>query len=172
MDLRLAAKNHQMQIFELEEWREKAYHNYQIYKERTKRWHDKRIKDKEFKPKDKVLLINSRVKLFGHGKLRSKWEGPFKVIKASSHVAVTLQDDTGNTFKVNGQRLKVFLEPKNLEEIDLIEFLQFNDPIQKVQSCSYFLLDLRLIQQFNKIVALWYLSPEESLVFTPFSIYE
>ena len=38
-------------------------------------------------------------------------------------------NDTSNTFKVNGQRLKVFLEPQNLEEIDLIKFLQFNDPI-------------------------------------------
>jgi hypothetical protein len=40
-----------------------------IYKERTKRWHDKRIKKKEFAPRDKVLLFNSRVKLFGHGKV-------------------------------------------------------------------------------------------------------
>ena len=118
-----------MQISELEEWREKAYHSSKIFKERTKRWHDKRIKHKEFKPRDKVLLFNSRVKLFGHGKLQSKWEGPFKVIEASSHGAVTLQDDIGNTFKVNGKRLKVFLEPQNLEEIDLVEFLQFNDPI-------------------------------------------
>ena len=39
-----------------------------IYKERTKRWHDKRIK-KEFALGDKVLLFNSRVKLFRHGKL-------------------------------------------------------------------------------------------------------
>ena len=123
MDLHLVGKNHQMQISELEEWREKACHSSKIYKERTKRWHDKRIKDKEFKPGDKVLLFNSSVKLFSHAKLRSKWEGPFKVIEASSHGAVTLQDDTGNTFKVNGQRLKVFLEPEKLEEIDLIEFL-------------------------------------------------
>ena len=28
MDLHLAGKNHQMQISALEEWREKAYHNY------------------------------------------------------------------------------------------------------------------------------------------------
>jgi hypothetical protein len=41
-----------------------------MYKERTKRWHDKRIK-KEFTPGDKVLLFNSRVKLFGHGKLQA-----------------------------------------------------------------------------------------------------
>ena len=51
------------------------------------------------------------------------------MIEASSHGVVTHQDDIGNTFKVNGQRLKVFLEPQNLEEIDLIEFLQLNDPI-------------------------------------------
>jgi len=47
-----------------------------IYKERTKKWHDKRIKKKEFAPGDKVLLFNFRFKLFGLGKLRSKWEGP------------------------------------------------------------------------------------------------
>jgi hypothetical protein len=70
-----------MQLSELDEWREKAYHNSKIYKERVKRWHDKRIKKKEFAPRDKVLLFNSRVKLFGHGKLRSKWEGPFKVVE-------------------------------------------------------------------------------------------
>ena len=55
-----------MQLSELDEWREKTYHNAKIYKERTKRWHDKRIKKKEFAPGDKVLLFNSRVKLFGH----------------------------------------------------------------------------------------------------------
>jgi len=49
-------------------------HNAKIYKERTKRWHDKRIKKKEFTLGDKVLLFNSRVKLFGHGKLQSKWD--------------------------------------------------------------------------------------------------
>jgi hypothetical protein len=37
------------------EWREKAYHSAKLYKERTKRWHDKRIKTKQFKPRGKVL---------------------------------------------------------------------------------------------------------------------
>ena len=50
------------QISELEEWRDKAYHKASIYKERTKRWHDKRI-TKIFNPRDKVLLFNTRVKL-------------------------------------------------------------------------------------------------------------
>ena len=129
MDLHLASKNRQMQISELEEWREKAYHNSKIYKERTKRWHNKRIKHKEFTPRDKVLMFNSRIKLFGHGKHKSKCEGPFKVIETSSDGAVMLQDDEGNLFKVNGQCLKVFLKPQNLEEINVIEIFQFKDPI-------------------------------------------
>ena len=36
MDLHLASKNRQMQLSELEEWREKVDHNSKIYKERTK----------------------------------------------------------------------------------------------------------------------------------------
>jgi hypothetical protein len=68
MDFEAAGTKRKMQLSELDEWREKAYHNAKIYKERTKRWHDKRIK-KESTPRDKVLLFNSRGKLFGHGKL-------------------------------------------------------------------------------------------------------
>jgi hypothetical protein len=48
------------------------------------------LKKKEFNPGDKVLLFNSRVKLSGHRKLWSKWEGPYRVISTSSHGAVTL----------------------------------------------------------------------------------
>lgn len=76
--------------------------------QKSKRWHDKRIKAKDFKPGDKVLLFNSRVKLFGYGKLRSKWDGPFTIINTLPHGAITLEDDGGNLFRANGQRLKVF----------------------------------------------------------------
>jgi hypothetical protein len=81
----------------------------------------------KFKPGDKVLMFNSRVKLFGHGKLKSKWEGPFDVIDTSSHGAITLRDDSGNIFKVNGQRLKIFLEPDEIldEEVDVIELIDY-----------------------------------------------
>lgn len=124
MDLKAAGSNRQMQISELEEWREIAYHNAKIYKERTKTWHDKRLKAKEFTPGDKVLLFNSWVKLFGHGKLKSKWEGPFLVVNTSSHGAIMIQDDKGNIFKVNGHRLKVFHEHKPLEQTcDMLEFV-------------------------------------------------
>ena len=73
------------------------------------------------------LLFNSRVKLFGQGKLRIKWKGPYTVIHASSHGAIILQDNDGKNFKVNGQRLKVFLEPFNSkEEVDVINLIDFH----------------------------------------------
>ena len=94
-DLQSARVNRQRQLAELDECKEKAYHSSKLYKERTKRWHDKRIKIKHFKEGDKVLLFNSRVRLFGHGKLRSKWEDPFLVLNATDHGARTLQGDAG-----------------------------------------------------------------------------
>ena len=112
MDLQSTEVQHQIQLAELEEWREKAYNSAKLYKERTKIWHDKRIKIRTFKPGDKVLLFNFRIRLFGHGKLRSKWEGPFTVLEAADHGAITLQDNDENVFKENGQRLKIFLEPE------------------------------------------------------------
>ena len=102
MDLKIAGEYRKHQISELEERRDKAYHSASIYKERTKRWHDKRLKPKNFNPGDKVLLFNSRVMLFGHEKLRSKWQGPYQVINTSSHGAITIQDDDGNAYKING----------------------------------------------------------------------
>jgi hypothetical protein len=111
MDLKTAGTKRKIQIAGLEEWREKAYHSTKLYKERIKRWHDKRVKTKQFKPGDNVLLFNSHVYLFGHGKLHSKWEGPYLVLHATVQDAVTLQCNDGDIFKANGQRLKLFLEP-------------------------------------------------------------
>jgi hypothetical protein len=68
MDLEAAGDKRKMQLSELEEWREKAYHNAKIYKEKVKRWHDKRIKKKEFtlgRPGRSVITANSvRLKIF------------------------------------------------------------------------------------------------------------
>ncbi|GJZ13075.1 reverse transcriptase domain-containing protein [Tanacetum coccineum] len=79
MDLTAAAKNHFMALNELMELRDEAYENTRIYKEKTKKWHDSRLRgDKNFTAGDKVLLFNSRFKLHP-GKLKSKWSGPFSV---------------------------------------------------------------------------------------------
>jgi transposase InsO family protein len=72
LDLDVAMVKQRIQISELEEMRLKAYDNASIYKERIKRWYDKRLKKKEFKEGDKVLLYNSRFKTFRKGKLQSK----------------------------------------------------------------------------------------------------
>jgi hypothetical protein len=68
LDLDAAVVKRRIQISELEDMRLKSYENASIYKERIKRWYDKRLKKKEFKEGDKVLLCNSRFKTFGKGK--------------------------------------------------------------------------------------------------------
>jgi hypothetical protein len=88
MDLKMVRIKRKIQITKLEEWREKVYHSVKLYKERTKRWHDKRVKAKQFKPGDKILLFNSRVYLFGHDKLHIKWKDPYLVLHITDHSAV------------------------------------------------------------------------------------
>jgi hypothetical protein len=110
LDLDATVVKRRIQISELDELRLKAYENASIYKERIKSWYDKRLKKKEFKEGDKVLLYNSRFKTFGKGKLQSKWDRPYVVHSVFSNRAVTIMDINGNQFVVNGQRLKVYYE--------------------------------------------------------------
>lgn len=70
----------------------------------------------------KVLLFNSRLKLFP-GKLRSRWAGPYTVVEVFPHGAVEIRhDETQQQFKVNGHRLKPYLEPvkRLIEEVRFI----------------------------------------------------
>ena len=109
-----------LQLSELEELRNEAYDNAKIYKDRTKKWHDQRILRKEFRAREQVLLFNSRLKLFP-GKLKSKWSGPYTVVSSNTFGAVTLRTDTGEEFKVNGQRLKHYLSrEERMEELQQI----------------------------------------------------
>ncbi|GJT63660.1 reverse transcriptase domain-containing protein [Tanacetum coccineum] len=70
LDLNLAGKNRKSQINELNELRDEAYENSLLYKEKTKRLHDSKIKNRVFNVGDQVLLFNSRLKIFS-GKLKS-----------------------------------------------------------------------------------------------------
>ena len=85
-----------------------AYENAKLYKDRTKLWDDKHSMKKEFHEGDFVLLCNSRLKLFS-GKLKSRWLGPFKVVKVHPYSAIEISNDKGEVFKVNGHRLKPHL---------------------------------------------------------------
>ena len=78
--------------------------------------HDQKILRREFKVGEQVLLYNSKLKLFP-GKLKSRWSGPYIVITSTPFGAVTLKDESGNEFKVNGQRLKNYLGG-SINEVD------------------------------------------------------
>ncbi|CAL9018983.1 unnamed protein product, partial [Prunus brigantina] len=70
-DMKAAGEKRRLQLNELEELRHEAYENAKLYKEKTKQYHDKKILRKTFEKGQKVLLFNSRLKLFP-GKLRSR----------------------------------------------------------------------------------------------------
>ncbi|XP_027351173.1 uncharacterized protein LOC113862282 [Abrus precatorius] len=111
-----------LQLQELEEIRMEAYENSHLYKEKTKFIHDKMLLRKEFSIGQKVLLYNSRLKLFS-GKLCYRWLGPYIVTKIFPYGAVRILEPTTNkAFIVNGHRLKPFHEdiPLEIEEVRLL----------------------------------------------------
>ena len=86
-----------------------SYKNARIYKERIKHWHDKHIQYKKLIPGQLVLLYNTRLRLFSE-KLKSRWSGPFKLLRIYLHGAVDLLDEKiGQEFKVNGHRVKHYI---------------------------------------------------------------
>ena len=123
-DIKPATEWRMIQIHELEEIRHLAYESSKIYKEKTKACHDTRIIARYFKPNDKVLLFNSRLRLFS-GKLKSRWSGPFTVKEVRPYRAVVLLDRKGDEFVVNGQRLKHYLADSTIAEG---EEIPLNDP--------------------------------------------
>ena len=101
---------------ELDELRRESYESSCIYKERLKLFHDKNIVRKTFKPHQKVLMYSSRLHFF-LGKLHSRCTGPFIVKVVHPYGAVEIENPkNGKIFKVNGQRLKPFLENFNCQE--------------------------------------------------------
>nr|GEV71891.1 reverse transcriptase domain-containing protein [Tanacetum cinerariifolium] len=93
------------QKLQLNELRDQAYENSLIYKEKTKKLHDLKIKNRIFKVGDQVLLFNSRLKIFSK-KLKTSWSGPFTITKVFPYGTVELSQPDGPNFKVNGHRLK------------------------------------------------------------------
>ncbi|XP_062093897.1 uncharacterized protein LOC133799925 [Humulus lupulus] len=85
-DWNAASENRILQLNELDEFRNEAYENAKIYKERTKAW----------------------LRLFPE-KLKSRWSGPFTVARVFRYGSIEVQGKNGNPFKVNGQRMKPYL---------------------------------------------------------------
>ncbi|GJW78984.1 reverse transcriptase domain-containing protein [Tanacetum coccineum] len=104
-DIKTAGDHRKVQLNELNELRDHAYENSLIYKEKTKRIHDSKIKNRVFNVGDRVLLFNSRLKIFS-GKLKTRWSGPFTVTQVFPYGTVELSQNSGPNFKVNGHRIK------------------------------------------------------------------
>ncbi|GJR26368.1 hypothetical protein Tco_1102600 [Tanacetum coccineum] len=104
-DLQTAGDQRKIQLNELSKLRDQAYENSLIYKEKTKRIHDAKIKNRVFNIGDQVLLFNLRLKFFS-GKLKSRWSGPFTIVQVFPYGTVELSQNSGPNFKVNGHRLK------------------------------------------------------------------
>nr|GEZ07475.1 reverse transcriptase domain-containing protein [Tanacetum cinerariifolium] len=101
-DLAVAGDHRKVQLNELHDH---AYENSFIYKEKTKIIHESKIKNRVFNVGDRVLLFNSRLKIFS-GKLKTHWSGPFTIAKVFSYGTLELSQANGPNFKVNGHRVK------------------------------------------------------------------
>nr|GEY93365.1 DNA-directed DNA polymerase [Tanacetum cinerariifolium] len=103
---KLTAGDHRkLQLNELSELRDQAYENSVIYKERTKKLHDSKIKNHIFNVGDQVLLFNSRLKIFSV-KLKTRWSGPFTITRVFPYGTIELSQPNGPNFKVNGHHVK------------------------------------------------------------------
>ncbi|CAN6678252.1 unnamed protein product [Malus baccata var. baccata] len=113
MDLNAVGSHRKFQLNELDEIRHEAYENASIYKEKTKAFHDKMIRGKTFSIGQKVLLFNSRLRLF-----------PVQIQSLK----------TGHEFKVNGHRLKPYYEHFEEHAVeDILLHVYSAEPQQSVE---------------------------------------
>nr|GEX92292.1 reverse transcriptase domain-containing protein [Tanacetum cinerariifolium] len=84
-----ASDHRKLQLNELSKLRDRAYENSVIYKERTKKLHDSKIKNRIFNVGDQVLLFNSRLKIFSR-KLKTHWSGPFTITRVFPYGTIEL----------------------------------------------------------------------------------
>ncbi|GKE45595.1 hypothetical protein Tco_1472879 [Tanacetum coccineum] len=97
-DLSTVGDHRKVQLNELNELCDQAYENSLIYKEKTKRIHDSKIKNRIFNVGDQVLLFNSRLEIFS-GKLKFRWSGPFTIAQVFPYGTVELSQTDGPNFK-------------------------------------------------------------------------
>nr|GEX48380.1 DNA-directed DNA polymerase [Tanacetum cinerariifolium] len=129
-DLKTAGDHRKVQINELNELRDQAYENYLIFKEKIKRLHDSKIKNRVFNIGDRVLLFNSHLKIF-FDKLKSRASGPFTISQVYPYGTVELSQPDRPNFKVNGHRLKHYFGedvPKTLGSLEIEKPRWENDP--------------------------------------------
>jgi hypothetical protein len=120
-----------LDLSSLDEWRNEAYENAKLFKEKVKQWHGKRILKREFHIGEKVLLCRTRLRFFA-GKLLSKWEGPFIIEEVYCSGPIKIASLKDNTMQVvNGQRLKHYIAGESYnEDVDVIQMVTPEEFIQ------------------------------------------
>nr|GEX69896.1 reverse transcriptase domain-containing protein [Tanacetum cinerariifolium]GEX69916.1 reverse transcriptase domain-containing protein [Tanacetum cinerariifolium] len=104
-DLKTAGDHQKVQLNELNKLRDQAYVNSLIYKEKAKKITDSKIKNRVFNVGGRVLIFNSRLKIFS-GMLKTRWTGRFTIAYVFPYGTIELSQANGLNFKVNGHRLK------------------------------------------------------------------
>nr|GFA20957.1 reverse transcriptase domain-containing protein [Tanacetum cinerariifolium] len=108
-DLKTAGDHRKLQLNELNELRDQAYENSLIYKERTKKLHDDKIKNCIFNVGDQVLLFNSRLKIFSDSstnmeETHHRWR--FRMLLLSLRTT-EYRDRVEPTTRIISRRLKI-----------------------------------------------------------------
>ncbi|GJU31033.1 reverse transcriptase domain-containing protein [Tanacetum coccineum] len=85
-DLKTAGDHRKLQLNELSELRDQAYENSLIYKEKTKKLHDSKIKNRIFNIGDQVLLFKTRsyLKIFPEKAQVPMVPGPFTITEVNT----------------------------------------------------------------------------------------
>jgi hypothetical protein len=130
-DFNLTGKKRLLDLSSLDEWRNEAYENARLFKEKVIQWHDKRILKREFHVGEKVLLYRSRLRFFA-GKLLSKWERPFVIEEVYHSGAIKIASLKDNTTQVvNRERLKHYIAGDSYnEDVDVIQMVTPEEFIQ------------------------------------------
>ncbi|GJR48194.1 reverse transcriptase domain-containing protein [Tanacetum coccineum] len=99
-DFKTVGDHRKVQMNELNELWDQAYENSLIYKEKTKKIHDSKIKNP--RPSNvgtSFILFNSRLKIFS-GKLKTHWTEPFTIAQVFPYGTVELSQTDRPNFKV------------------------------------------------------------------------
>jgi hypothetical protein len=121
-DFKLTGKKRLLDLSSLDEWRNEAYKNARLFKEKVKQWHDKRILKREFHVGEKVLLYRSCLS-FLQENYSQNGKDPLlfeEVYRLGAIKIASLKDNT--TQVVNGQRLKNYIAGDSYnEDVDVIQ---------------------------------------------------
>ncbi|XP_015932425.1 uncharacterized protein LOC107458738 [Arachis duranensis] len=106
LDAKVVGEKRLLHPNELDEFCLAVFENAKNYKEKAKRCHDRKIASRIFEPGQKILLFNSRLRLFSR-KHKSHWKGPYVVTSVSPYGYIEPQGkDPDNRFTVKGHNVK------------------------------------------------------------------